>query len=513
MDIPVGVWGHYGFHTSPYSTSALRIADADEKLLVGRDDELRTVLRDLMSGTQMVALEGDYGVGKSSLAAVATSTAARWRATGKTVAPLFLAPATPLELDEGDTASSLERRTYFQVAGTVLANEQRLLHDGHRLNQINDFRRWLTTSSGGGWSAGIGASFPGVLGGTLSGGRNKTPNTSAGFTEVGAITLVDSWLAELFPSADAGGVILLLDNLEVLSRFPKGVQLFESLRDRLFKRQGLRWIISGAEGTVRTALSTPKMSGVFPEPIEIGPLPHEMVQEVVARRAETYRSRSDAKLPVSPRAFEDAYVATGRNLRMALGLAERFSLRTDPGEMAWMSEDDRDARFARWRENEGKKAIQQVAQRVTTMGWKVLSTLVVERDGFATSADFADFGYKTMKSLQPHIQSLASLGLLTYTADEKDARRRVITATEMGRLAVSARRETDSERSDVTDANSAILPSPTGVDAIADNDAPASRIHEARQDTAGTPSSHALATDNRLSPGHNSKESTRVNRK
>lgn len=56
MDLPVGVWGHYGFRSSPYSTSALQVADADETLLVGRDAELKTVLCDLMSGTQMVAL-------------------------------------------------------------------------------------------------------------------------------------------------------------------------------------------------------------------------------------------------------------------------------------------------------------------------------------------------------------------------------------------------------------------------------------------------------------------------
>ena len=104
----MGVWGHYGFRSSPYSTSALRVDDADESLLVGRDDELGLVLRDLMSGTQMVALEGDYGVGKSSLAAVAASMASRWRQDTRSIAPLFLAPGRPLELDESDTAASLE---------------------------------------------------------------------------------------------------------------------------------------------------------------------------------------------------------------------------------------------------------------------------------------------------------------------------------------------------------------------------------------------------------------------
>ena len=435
----MGVWGHYGFRSSPYSTSALQVADADESLLVGRDHELRIVLRDLMSGTQMVALEGDYGVGKSSLAAVATSMASRWRGDKSSIAPLFLAPGRPLELEEKDTASSLERRAYFQVAGSILTNEDRLAREGITLKQLNDFRHWLTTPTGGGWSAGIGASFPAVIGANLSGGRAKASNTSAGFTESGIITLIDSWLAAMFATPEAGGVILLLDNLEVLGRFPKGVQVFESLRDKLFKRQGLRWIISGAEGTVRAALSTPKMSGVFPEPIDIAPLPHDLVKSAIERREAVFRARSDAKLPVSPEAFEEAYIATGRNLRITLGLAERFSLRTEPGDMAWMTPEQRDARFWDWRVREGQRVIQQVSEKVTETRWRVLTTLVSQFDGFATSANATDFGYKSWSSLQPHIQALASLNLVTFTTDEQDGRRRTITATETGRLAVATR--------------------------------------------------------------------------
>ncbi|MFJ4044138.1 hypothetical protein ACIPV2_00145 [Microbacterium sp. NPDC089987] len=438
MNIPVGVWVHYGFSDSPYSTTALRIADADKSLLVGRENELRTVLRDLASGAQMVALEGDYGVGKSSLAAIATAKAARWR-QARSIDPLFLPAGRPLELEESDTAAKLERRAYHQVAGAILSHAEGLLRDGFRLNQVREFHHWLSTPAGGGWSAGIGASFPGVLGLNFSGGRSSTPNTGSGFNDTGVITLLDSWLAELFPTPGDGGVILLLDNLEVLRRFPNAVHLFESLRDRVFKRQGLRWIISGAEGTVRAALSTPKMSGVFPEPIDVLPLRHDQVKEVVQRRELALRSRSDAKLPVSPEAFESAYTATGRNLRMALGLAERFSMRTDPATMTWKGAEERDLLFLEWRAAEGKKVVEQVSDRVTKTGWKVLTTLVQKLDGFTTPGDYSEFGYKTMSSLLHQVQPLASLGLLTYTVDDDDQRRRLITATESGRLAVATR--------------------------------------------------------------------------
>lgn len=438
MEIPVGVWVHYGYVSSPYSTSALRIVDADETLLVGREVELETVLRDLISGGQLVALEGDYGVGKSSLAAVAASTASHWREHRKS-SPLILPAASPLELEANDTVAAFEQRAYYQVAGAILARADALVHDGFNLGQLRDFRSWLQSPAGGGWTAGIGASFPQSLDFNVSVGRNREPNTGVGFSDAGVITLIDSWLNELFPTPLDGGVVLLLDNLEVLRKHPDRVDLFEALRDRLFKRNGLRWIISGAEGTVRVALNTPKMTGVFPEPIDLLPLPHDKIQEVIVRREAALRSRADAKLPVSPAAFEQAYVQTGRNLRVTLGLAERFALRTQPSEMAWMSQEQRDQAFHSWRAAEGRRVVDQTAGQLSAASWRVLSTLVNDRDGIATPGDYKAFGYSSMSSLTPQIKKLARLGLLTYAVDEDDGRRRLITASERGRLAVAAR--------------------------------------------------------------------------
>ena len=114
-------------------------------------------------------------------------------------------------------------------------------------------------------------------------------------------------------------------------------------------------------------------------------------------------------------------------------------MRTEPGDMAWMSPEARDARFWDWQVREGEKVIEQVSSKLTEARWKVLTTLVKSLDGFSTSANFSDFGYKSLGSLQPHVQALSQLGLVDYAADETDGRRRTITATERGRLAVATR--------------------------------------------------------------------------
>lgn len=441
MDIPTGVWKHYGFSGSPYSTSALRVADSDESLLVGRDVELKTILQDLASGSQVVALEGDYGVGKSSLAAVAASQASRWRKRSRT-APLFLASTMPLELFAADTLETFERRVYYQVAGSILLASNDLIRDGRKLQQVSEFRRWLSTPEASSWSAGIGATVLGI-GVSASGGRGRSLNSSAGFSDSGAMTLVDEWLKVAFPTVNDGGVILLLDNLEVMAKSAYATLLFESLRDRLFKRAGLRWIVSGAEGTVRVGLNTPKMSGVFPSPLDLRPIAAELVPDVIRRRANLLRVRGDAVLPVSPEAFEAAYLQTGKNLRVALGLAERFALRTDPSAVFWMTAVARDQAFLEFRTSEGRDVLRSLRREVTNTGWKVITRLVREMDGIGHPSDYPKFGYKTMSSLLVQIQPLADLGLVDYTVDEKDGRKRLLTVTERGRLAVASRDASD----------------------------------------------------------------------
>lgn len=430
------MWDVYGFRSTPYSTTALG-PEAADGLLVGREEELRSLHRDLVSGASLMALEGDYGVGKSSLAATAAFSAAGWDVHQGD--PWFLATPRPLELVATESVDEFERRAYYQVAAAILVKARRLASDGNRLEGAQALSEWLLSPAGSGWNAGIGLSAA-VLGGfELSGGRNRTTNSTPGFNDAGIIALIDGWLNELFPDASRGGVILRLDNLELLGRDYRLVETFEALRDRLFKRQGLRWIISGAEGMVRTALGSPKMTGAFADPLDLPPIAPEHAPEVIRRRAEILSTRDSYTLPVDPELFEETYLNTGRNLRFTLGLADRYALRSDPGTVTWMNSADRAAVFRSYVEEEGRLVVTQLAARVSPAAWKVLTTLVRAKSGFASPSEFRDFGYANMASLLHQVRALRSLGLVEYAVDEEDARRRRIIASNNGRLAVAVR--------------------------------------------------------------------------
>jgi hypothetical protein len=444
MVAPPNKWHQYGFERSPYSTEAIKVSEDGAKLLVGRDNELGTILSDLNSGAQVIALEGDYGVGKTSLAAVAAYEASTWRADG---GPLFLPvkAEVPLRLSTTETPESFEKKVYMRIAGTLLLASASLKSEGRHLEGLERLRRWLQSPEGGGWAAGIGASMPASLGLTFSGGRTKTPNTSGGFSDTGVITLIDSWLAELFPTPECGGVICFIDNLEELENVENAVKVFEPLRDTLLRRPGLRWIVSGAEGMVRTAFSTPKMSGVFQEPIPVLPLHPDLVPSVISARADILKQDDSSVLPVSADAFEKVYLAIGKNLRFALGLADKYAMRADPSHLRTTTAAKRDQAFDTYVLNESNKVVGQLGKKIGAADWKTLGVLVREKAGSCSPGEFSDFGYTAMPPLLTRVKSLREAGLVRYTTDESDLRRRIITAENNGRLAYYSRLRSEEE--------------------------------------------------------------------
>jgi len=431
MSAPGSIWDDYGFQSNPYSTDPIEPSAGGRELLVGRESELKLVLRQIASDASVVALEGDYGVGKTSLAAASAYDASMWRADG---GPLFIPTKVRLSLKPDDTRESFERRTIFAVANALVGEADLLKEEGRELPGVKEVRTWLTSSAGGGWTGSAGASVAG-FGANLGGGKIKPVNTSPGFSEAGFLGVIDGWLEQLFPSRATGAVVLFLDNLEELQDTATALSVMQPLRDPLFKRAGLTWIISGAQGMVRAAYSSPKMTGVFLDPIEISPLPVARTPEVISRRLELLATSDDAVAPVSAEAFGKVYQRVGHNLRYSLNLAYRYSFSTTADELRALLPDQRDARFDAWMAVEASRVYDAYAKNLTQADWKVFDTLVREKSGSCSPSDHADFGYSNMPPLLVRVRKLESVQLVTYTVDQADQRRRTISVTDHGRLA------------------------------------------------------------------------------
>jgi MoxR-like ATPase len=67
----MSVWNEFGFRENPYATTPVPPTEEGQRLLVGRENELSQLLLYLSSAGSHVTVEGDNGVGKTSLVAIA----------------------------------------------------------------------------------------------------------------------------------------------------------------------------------------------------------------------------------------------------------------------------------------------------------------------------------------------------------------------------------------------------------------------------------------------------------
>lgn len=67
----MSIYHDWGFSGTPFGTNALSPDENGEILLIGRDNELRKIKRRLETPPNIVTIEGDNGIGKTSLVNIA----------------------------------------------------------------------------------------------------------------------------------------------------------------------------------------------------------------------------------------------------------------------------------------------------------------------------------------------------------------------------------------------------------------------------------------------------------
>ena len=117
------IWNDFGYRESPYATSPVPANEEGERLFVGREDEIRRLGLLLSSSATHPTIEGDNGVGKTSLVSVVGYKARRQfetKATGQLLIPL----PEPFQMTPSEQIDSFLRRLYFAVAQAFIDNEQ-----------------------------------------------------------------------------------------------------------------------------------------------------------------------------------------------------------------------------------------------------------------------------------------------------------------------------------------------------------------------------------------------------
>lgn len=421
------MWDEFGFSENPYDHLPVSASTAGERLLVGREEEISKLIIRIKGRNAIPTLEGDIGVGKTSIIAVASykMEAGFFKSGGV----CYLSLEKPFQLDGSEDVERFTERVLQSILVKVHLSRQRLIESGINVGDTSKLYNWLTSEqyTGGGLTIG-------PAGGSIS----TTPNTTRGFSTLGFQRGVLEILKGIFPNPKKGGVICVIDNLELLEKSSTARKLLEAMRDKVLTAHGLIWVICGARGIVRGLASSPRLQSHLSKPMQISPLRPNQVDGLVERRVTEYRiSPGSERVPVSGKGFLHVFRICNDNLRTALKFCSDFA--------EWLYEDGKIEATAEEKYGLLEAWLAEQADefnkstRLTPKPWEIFDHIIDEGGSIAPS-DHDKFGYETPMAMRPQIKSLEEAGLVESTIDDSDQRRRTISVTPKGWLINYSRR-------------------------------------------------------------------------
>ncbi|WP_374320210.1 hypothetical protein [Pseudoxanthomonas kaohsiungensis] len=342
---------------------------------------------------------------------------------------LFVPALDPLQISDEIEVEGFLDTVYALVARTLIQRATEIRGLGLDLPNTGPINEWLNSP------------LIGRLGGTLGGfgfQRSAEINETEGYVRGGFRAEVRGWLSAVFPAPNGGGVVCLIDNLELLRTSARARQIVEELRDPLFGIPGVRWVLCGANGITRSVAGSPRIDGYLHAPIDVRPLLDEQAGEIFRSRVAAFQYRTDRVpyLPLEEQHFVELFDVLGSNTRSVLRYADTYCVAQSLNPP--QSIDEKAARFTEWLAAESAACVADCAGHVGDRAWALFDQACSEHQDFAPS-DFSHFGFNSSQAMVPHVTSLEESGLIVSAIDETDRRRRTISITPKGWLVYRAR--------------------------------------------------------------------------
>lgn len=419
-------YNRWNFTDNPFSARPLRADAIGNRLFVGREGELRRVGFRLAAGGAAVCLDGPVGVGKTSLANIAAYRAQAAYLENRKQHPLFVSCRQSFQVSNDEGADQFRLRVLTEVAQTLLEKAS-IYRLGLNMDGSVELNAWLNSPLLSQWSVGVPV---------FNVGGGSQTNESSGYQQSGFIKTVTTWLESIFPEDRSGGVVCVLDNLELLETSAIARKKIEALRDTLFTIKGLRWVLCGAHGILQGVVGSQRLVGHLQEPVPVAPLALTQSQEIFDARIRTFKI-DDGRAPYLPLEADDfhrVYMIVHRNLRNALAYADEYCMHVAESGQEPKSGVEKRARFDGWLKSRATSIRDAVLSQVGPRALTLFKDAISKRDGEFAPGDFAILGFKSLQTMRPHVKSLEEVGLLEAQRDDIDQRRKSIAVTGKGWL-------------------------------------------------------------------------------
>lgn len=267
-------------------------------------------------------------------------------------------------------------------------------------------------------------------------GVGAQTNESPGFTTSGLIKLVTQWLESIFPDDQTGGVVCVIDNLELLETSSVARRTIESLRDTLFTIKGIRWVLCGAHGIINSVVASQRLVGHLGQPLAVAPLQLAKAQDVFNARISAFKdhARPNHYLPLLEDDFHKLYLIVNRNLRQSLAYANEYCLNVAEVGQLPPSNAEKAQRFNFWLKTRAAEIRDSVRSQLTPRAMEFFADSVTKMQGEFSPSDFEKLGFNSLPAMRPYVKSLEEVGLLQAEKDDGDQRRKTISVTGKGWL-------------------------------------------------------------------------------
>lgn len=451
-----------GLTENPFIVHALSPDERGERLLVGRDADIQLVAQRLHKHGKITCLDGHVGVGKTSLVNVAAFRCYKAYLSGET--PQLLIPSiVSFQLKKDGNVDDFCSEVFRGVAQTLLKYAAELRHFELPASlSLPHLNAWLNSpivqhlNVGGG--AGFTIGVPGIVQVNAKGdmATSNQVNQSSGFSQSGFDALVRQWLNEIFSVQGNGGVVCIIDNIELLETAVSARRMLEALRDKLFTVNGLRWVFCGANGVIHSLAASPRLTAFLSTPvIDVKNIHPSEIPTLIRARLAEYSSdatKAEDSLPVELDDLKHLYFLVNSNLRDLLGLADEYCEHCATAGQPIRVREKKQAKFEKWLHKATVDRYLALLSRISSNAWAVLDIAMSKQfSGTFGAGDYESFNQNSTVSFERStfsrwLRDLVKLGLLTKSIDEEQSdeegfSRDVFTVTAKGALVQYARRK------------------------------------------------------------------------
>jgi hypothetical protein len=420
------IYKEWGFSGNPFNTTSLTADKTGNELIAGRDQDIGRFLRRLYNQPQIVTVEGDNGMGKTSLINVAVYRALDDHIKNKENA-LFFPCNRIFQISSETNYENFLCEVMIEIAQTIIKYKEDLIKLKVKLpDNIDSIDDWLNSPQNKSYQGSIG-----LIVAQIGGGISSETNTSQGFLKSGFINVVLNWLKQIFPSKNSGGIVCVIDNLELLEKSTTARKTIENLRDTLLTVHGIRWVCCGSLGIVSSILSSPRLEGFLHDPISIGGINTKYVKDILQKRIELFKLKDSYYLPITNDSFEVLYATLKSNIRNTIKYANEYCIWTVDNDLKPTMKDEKENSFLDWLIGKSMKYKCEIEKHLKPNSLKLFTSALELGDNFAFG-DFELFGFDTIHSFRTCVNELEGVGLVINVIDENDQRRRSIHLTEKG---------------------------------------------------------------------------------